>query len=204
MWVDDVILLQEDYAAKTAKMDGDVRKELLRTPALYWSTAVEEFGNKYGMDLSLGSPDRNTIGLIAQGMVPLWQIKEILVPRDPEKEELVKFICRYYNLETDDASLFVRGLTSTASGKMAYIPMPEYGVRQLVAAIMQEVQELYSSDKDVYKLLLEQKTQRLINNIAEMLARVPAYFSTSERAQIIREVVKGVLNNEELITLRLI
>ena len=201
MWVDDVILLQEDYVAKTAKMDGDVRKELLRTPALYWSTAVEEFGNKYGMDLSLGSPDRNTIGLIAQGVVPLWQIKEILVPRDPEKEELVKFICKYYNLGTNDASLFVQGLTSTISGKMTYIPMPEYGVRQLVAAIMQE---LYSSDKDVYKLLLEQKTQRLINNIAEMLARVPAYFSTSERAQIIREVVKGVLNNEELTTLRLI
>ncbi len=195
MWIDDVISLRNDYFRAINDI-GKVSKEILRTawstkPELYWSDEVREFARKYNLDSALGSSDRYAIGQIAAGRMELEDIRDYLVPKSPEREEIVKEL---YNNFCFDGSLLIRRDYVNMHGVLSQDinPADKKDLYNIADVLLKASQQLYVSDRDVYKELYEQFKEKVKDNINDATAIIQKECGPDIAFRVIEVLTKGI------------
>ena len=165
MWIDDVILLQQEYkrTINDKSIDDEVRHGLLVQPELYWSDGVKEFADKYGFSDELGSQDRYIIGTIAAERYSMATIRDLLTPKDPERAMLITQMDEPLRKHNFYRKKIMRAITGETEERIE--PVTRGDVVDLVDVFLETCQELYASDKDVYKETYENLLKTFRANI---------------------------------------
>ena len=194
MWVDDVILLQTEFknALDDESIDKDVRHAFLVEPELYWSKTVEEFANKYGFSDETGTQDRYIIGTIAAARYSMKTIRDLLTPRDPERKALIS---QFY--ETMEQAKFcrkkkVKQIDGAVEEKIESCDRGDADL--MVGLFLNLCQQMYTSDKDVYKETYENLLVAFRENVSEVINQLRSnkVYRTAEIVQIEDTLLKNL------------